>query len=272
MDLRDRPADSIRPGQSRRNTKNTPLENSQYDRLKGAQWFHEARNRNVVIVGAGGIGSWACLLHSRIGSIINIFDHDSYEAHNLSGQLARKMDIGKSKCSAISEICQMFSSTPIYGNTERYTSSSFSNDIVICGLDNMDARRIAFERWTRNAPSYGSFFQDGRLNAEQFQIFNIPGHRKDLIELYRKEYLFDDSEVEEADCTFKQTSHCAAMIASHMIGFYTNWLRNAKNYFTPKMVENPDVPTYIWEDEFPTPFKFEYVIPFNLSTSDYVKS
>jgi hypothetical protein len=41
------------------------------------------------------------------------------------------------------------------------------------------------------------------------QIFNIPGDRDDLIEKYRKEQLFGDSEVTAQQCTFTQTSHCA---------------------------------------------------------------
>lgn len=67
-----------------------------------------------------------------------------------------------------------------------------------------------------------------RLNAEQLQIFNIPGDRKDLMEKYEKEALFSSAEVLiQPACTFKQTSHCAAMIAGHMVAFLTNWAFNA---------------------------------------------
>lgn len=50
-------------------------------------------------------------------------------------------------------------------------------------------------------------FIDGRLTAEQMQIFCVTPK---YISKY-KEHLFDDSEVEDAPCTMKQTSHSAAM-------------------------------------------------------------
>jgi hypothetical protein len=92
----------------------------------------------------------------------------------------------------------------------------------------------------------GCFFQDGRLLAEQMQIFNIPGSELGLMKKYREEWLFDDEQGAEGDCTFKQTSHAAAMIASLMVGFLTNWVSGP-----PRKV----------------PFMYEYVIPLNLATN-----
>ena len=61
-----------------------------------------------------------------------------------------------------------------------------------------------------------------RLTMEQLQIFCVT---PDKIEEYEK-HLFDDSEVEDAPCTMKQTSHSAAMIASHMVGLFSNHMTN----------------------------------------------
>ena len=65
-----------------------------------------------------------------------------------------------------------------------------------------------------------------------------------------KEHLFDDSEVEDAPCTMKQTSHSAAMIASHMTAFFTNHLTNNNSGDIDRTV----------------PFLWEYFIPL-----DYLK-
>lgn len=67
---------------------------------------------------------------------------------------------------------------------------------------------------------------DGRLNAEQLQILTIRGDQKDKMDEYEKEYLFADGEVQDQDCTFKQTSHNAGMIASLMTSFLVNWAYN----------------------------------------------
>ena len=85
-----------------------------------------------------------------------------------------------------------------------------------------------------------------RLTMEQLQIFCVT---PDRIEEYEREHLFDDSEVEDAPCTMKQTSHSAAMIASHMVGLFTNHITN------------------IYEREIirDIPFYYEYFIPITLT-------
>jgi hypothetical protein len=129
---------------------------------------------------------------------------------------------------------------------------------MICGFDNMAARKIAFQNWKESLTDLTQeekrsyFFQDGRLLAEQLQIFNILGDDEEAIANYEKDWLFDDKEVEEAACTFKQTSHCAAMIASHMVGFLTNWASNVD-------MISKGLPSIRQ-----VPFMYEYLIPANL--------
>lgn len=228
---------------------------SQYGRVKGAPWFPLLHKRDIMVLGQGGIGSWTSLLLSRIGCNLHLYDMDTYEDHNMTGQVVGKSGIGKNKAEAMKFVINDMSpdaEVEIYG---KYIEDSPTNDIVICGFDNMTARKIAFANWklmfegTFRPNRSECFFQDGRLLAEQLQIFNIPGDRPDLIEKYEKEYLFDDSEVEEAECTFKQTSHCAAMIASHMVGFLTNWVSNVDSGRVFKQV----------------PFYYEYFIPVNVT-------
>jgi len=50
--------------------------------------------------------------------------------------------------------------------------------------------------------------------------------------------LFDDSEVEDEPCTLKQTTHMAAMIASYMTGFFTNFIVNVKEKDEVRQVPN----------------------------------
>lgn len=55
-------------------------------RFKDAPWFPKEET-NVVIGGAGGIGSWLSLLISRAGFFPIVYDFDILEEHNLAGQL-----------------------------------------------------------------------------------------------------------------------------------------------------------------------------------------
>jgi len=223
------------------------LVKAQYGRVKGASWFPLLYKKDIMVLGQGGIGSWTSLLLSRIGCDLHIFDMDRYEEHNMTGQLVKQSDIGKLKTEAMKNVIEEMSPDATVTTYGRYEETSPAGDIMICGFDNMVARKIAFQNWKHAGTNKDMFFQDGRLLAEQLQIFNIPGDRPDLIELYEKEYLFDDSEVAEAPCTFKQTSHCAAMIASKMVGFLTNWISGMK---------------------MSVPFKYEYLIPLNYTNND----
>jgi molybdopterin/thiamine biosynthesis adenylyltransferase len=226
----------------------------QYTRLKGAEWFPLAYKKEVLILGQGGIGSWATLFYSRIGCTIHSYDMDTFEDHNMSGQMVAEDAIGKPKVEAVANVVRSFSpDASIITHNEAYSQDSPTADIVICGFDNMKARKIAFVKWVdyvqNRAPDKSKcFFQDGRLLAETLQIFNIAGNDLEGMKKYYKEHLFDDSEVEEVDCTFKQTSHCAGMIASHMVALFTNWLTKSHNGTFRKI-----------------PFLYQHVIPLNLT-------
>lgn len=224
----------------------------QYQRSKGAPWFEAAYKKEVLILGQGGISSWLSILMARTGATLYTYDMDSFEAHNLNGAFASQDSIGKPKVEAIKELLETFSpDTEVYPSQEKYTSKSPSNEVVLTGFDNMMARKVAFENWLKVVEESDHpeqcLYMDGRLTATFCQIYIITGDRKDLIEKYKApDILFDDDFLDEGDCTFRQTSHTAAIIAGHMVGFYTNWLSNV---FAGGVTA--------------LPFFFEYTVPFN---------
>ena len=203
-------------------------------RFQGAMWFDAVQDIRVVIAGLGGIGSWTALLLSRLNiSHILLIDPDKVEEVNMAGQLYQSKYIGDNKTYAISSIMQDFSN--YYRTdfqTKRIEECVLYDNILICGFDNMEARKHAFHRWRRivNALSPAdkekSLFIDGRLDAEDLQIFCITGDNEHLIDKYEKEYLYNDSDVEEAPCSFKQTSYLAAMIGSLITNLVVNFVSN----------------------------------------------
>ena len=229
-------------------------------RFKDAPWFPKEET-NVVIGGAGGIGSWLSLLISRAGFFPIVYDFDILEEHNLAGQLYTKLDAEAMvpKVDALKGLCKHFADTDITVMNEKYTKDSMSHHYVFSAFDNMQARKDMFSAWCEYVEEWKEelaalddkelsnrpqpIFIDGRLTAEQMQIFCIT---PDRIDQY-KEHLFDDSEVEDAPCTMKQTSHSAAMIASHMTGFFSNHMTNNAEKDSVRAV----------------PFLWEYFIPIN---------
>jgi len=205
------------------------ITNSKHDRFKDAPWYPK-QDIFILIGGAGGIGSWTTMLITRAGFKVFIYDDDVIEEHNIGGQLYPIKYVKQEKVAALQTIIKEYSDSTILTYTEKYDEDSASNKFCIAAFDNMKARKIMYENWLA---SYGhnseAIFIDGRLNAEQMWIYCVRGGRTELRRTIQKQYsdlLFDDSEVAEEPCTMKQTSHSAAMIASHITAFFCNHMTN----------------------------------------------
>ena len=196
-------------------------------RFRDASWYGnvETLTTPIVIGGAGGIGSWLTLFLARMLSTnyIFLYDFDNVEEVNMAGQLFGKSHISLPKVDAVQEIVEEFSEfTHLSAQNEKYTVDSLKSPIMFSCFDNMEARKVMFNNWSTEAPKHeNAVFIDGRLLAEQLQVFIItPEHAR----RYQRDFLFDDSEVEDTNCSYKQTSHFAAAIAAKMVQGFTNWL------------------------------------------------
>ena len=211
-------------------------------RFSGAIWYNAIQDSSIVVAGIGGIGSWLTLLLSRLNpKNIFMYDPDNVEMVNMSGQLHGYHYCGNAKIDSMQEILH---SIGYYyraiGHTHRYDSNSRKEDIMICGFDNMEARKIFFNNWIRhiftNSNPKNCLYIDGRLSAESYQIFAIRGDDQRAIEEYKTKWLFDDDEAEETICSYKQTSFMAAMIASTMTNIYVNHMANLCDPIIPRDV------------------------------------
>ena len=214
-------------------------------RFSGASWFEAAKSASVTLAGVGGIGSWTSLLLSRISTSvrINLYDDDKVEVVNLAGQMFSSNQVGLYKVYAAQEVIRYFSGSYCNGAAFRITpTSNIYDKIVICGFDNMEARKLLYNKWKALAKSFsaaqqGEFlFIDGRMNAEEFQIFSIVGDDDYNMKRYEEEFLFSDAEVAPAVCSYKQTTYCASMIASFIINYLVNFLSNQNLENMPRQV------------------------------------
>jgi|SRR6218665_1478347 len=219
------------------------------ERFKDAPWFDKENKIAAMIGGAGGIGSWLAFFLSRAGFKTIVYDDDYVEAHNLGGQLFTRKDIGTRKVAALSKMISIFCEKDIHAIGSKLTNATMSHIFCFSAFDNMEARRMMFNVWSKNCIDKNScaLLIDGRLLMEQMQILCVTPK---TAEEYEKKYLFSDAEAEDAPCTMRQTSHTAAMIAAFMTGFFTNHLTNIAEGDAVRDV----------------PFYYEYFLPMNLST------
>lgn len=206
-------------------------------RFSSAVWYDKIKEKQVILAGVGGIGSYVGFLLGRLKiSKLWLFDPDTVESVNMSGQLYSNADIGKYKTEALAAMLRNYAD---YAQcnciASRYTEVDGTSDIMICGFDNMEARKVFFNNWVRHVYSKpegerkNCLFIDGRLAAEEFQILCIKGDDSFNIKRYTKDFLFLDKEADATICSYKQTSFCASMIASYIVNLFVNFCANQCN-------------------------------------------
>lgn len=210
-------------------------------RFNGLEWYELIQDKNILIIGAGGIGSWTALFLSRLfeDCHITVMDSDQVEATNLGGQFYEESHIDLSKVKALSQsINYRYGGTikPIYARYDENQSLDqwkYENvDYVILAVDNMKTRRDVYN----NVKICNRFipFIDGRLLAESYQIFTVS--TPEDLERYRHT-LFLDSEIPDLVCSAKATTHCAASIGADITGLFINMATNA--HFRENLREVP---------------------------------
>lgn len=222
-------------------------------RFSGAIWYEEIQKQTVTLAGIGGIGSYVGFLLGRLKpQRLIIYDPDRVETVNMSGQLYGRSDVGSYKSTALVNMIEDYANySNIVALNQRFGDNSEATDIMICGFDNMAARRTFYEKWKQRVLSYPAdsgirkkcLFIDGRLAAEEFQVLSIQGDDERAMMEYENKWLFSDAEAEETICSYKQTTFMANMIASVMVNVFVNFVAN----FCGPIIDR-DVPFFISYD------------------------
>lgn len=213
---------------------NSLLISEETSRFSSAIWYDKILEQRIILAGVGGIGSYIGFLLSRMHPAnLTIYDDDVVEEGNLSGQLYADSQIGLPKVNALADIMSGFSRYyRVNALNRRFTESSPTENIMICGFDNMAARRVFYARWKAHVASLpeeerkNCLYIDGRLAAEEFQVLCIQGNNVLHMEKFERDWLFSDEEAEATQCSYKQTSFCANMIASVMVNLFVNFIAN----------------------------------------------
>lgn len=210
-------------------------------RFSGASWFDEIQKSRVIIAGIGGIGSNVAFQLARMAPAnITLYDEDIVERVNMAGQLYSTNDIGQRKVDAIASMISAYTlAKQINAVPSKFTDSTEAGDIMICGFDNMAARKTFYNSWKRHVQTLTSdsmakcLFLDGRLSIDTLQIFCIQGDDKVNMDRYETEFLFSDFQAEHTICSMKQTTYLACMIGSLIVNLFTNFIANSLNPVIP---------------------------------------
>lgn len=189
-------------------------------RFKGASWLPLAKETELLVIGAGGIGSNFIYLASRIGYNITVMDFDTIELHNIGSQFFTVDDVGKQKVAALKQHILKFSGKELRVLNTRYTAQSYSNPIVIVAVDNMDTRKLAFNKWKEVEDR--ELLIEGRLEGEYLKVLTV---KKGQEEWYSRN-LPNEEDIQAVACTMASTPHVAMGIASEMIMSLNTYIAN----------------------------------------------
>ena len=203
-------------------------------RFSGALWYEAIQKKTIVLAGVGGIGSYVGFLLARMKpASLFIYDDDKVEAANMSGQLYSIRDIDRYKAEALADMVQLYADYhSVFAITQRYTAETEPSKIMICGFDNMAARETFFNKWVSlvdtlpDEEKKSCLYIDGRLAAEDLQVYCITGDNRGAITFYSTNCLFSDNEADDTVCSYKQTTYMANMIGSIIVNLFTNFVAN----------------------------------------------
>ena len=215
----------------------TLLLDASTSRFSGTTWYEAMKHLNIIVAGIGGIGSNAVYQIARMTpAAIYMYDGDIVDVANMSGQLYSREDIGVAKVDALYNMISRYTNTPaVISLNENFTSTTEAGDIMICGFDNMHARKVFFNAWkqhvlsTPEAERNQCLYLDGRLSIDNLQVFCITGDNTWAMEEYSDNYLFLDSEADATICSMKQTTYLACMIGSFITNLLVNFVANQTN-------------------------------------------
>lgn len=202
-------------------------------RFSSAVWFEKVKTMTITVAGLGGIGSYVTFLLARLKpAALIVYDHDVVDETNMSGQLYSISDCGKNKGIAIANICRLFANYSTIFKYNMFMQDSEIKPVAICGFDNMEARKTFFNAWSAliipltTEERAKCLYIDGRLAAEELQVYCFTGNDADSISKYMNNCLFTDAEADETVCSYKQTSFMANMIGSLITNLFVNFVTN----------------------------------------------
>lgn len=185
-------------------------------------------DKKIVIIGAGGIGSWTALALMKMGcSDVTVIDFDTIEEHNLGSQIYNESDIGMKKVDALKKHIEAIAATSIRTLHKQYdpkTSTLGEYNIVISAVDSITVRTQMFEELLEK--EWQGWFIDGRMAANEINLYCIKMDRQSDTDLY-KDTLFKPEEALPVPCSARAVIY-NCFVVSGLIADFVAQIANEK--------------------------------------------
>jgi len=173
----------------------------------------------ILVVGAGGVGSWATLSLAKMGcENISVVDFDQVEKKNLPSQFYKEGDVGSDKVRALTYNIKEFSGTtikPISGTFRDNYDENSPYKVVVCGLDSLDGRRGMWNKLAEN--NNWDALIDIRMAADVIRVFVVSAAFPPSVDKYIKS-LDQKTPPHQEECTGRSVVYntfvCGGLVAN----------------------------------------------------------
>ncbi len=144
----------------------------------------ENQQFSISLIGCGSVGSFTALALVKMGvNLIEIFDSDVLEKHNLPNQFFRKDQVGMSKTGALLDLLSEFVEVVPKAFKNVDDKTKLKGVIVISTVDSIEARKLI---WRRVKASKPMFYIDSRMGGKIFSVHSVDMLNKEAVDAYEK--------------------------------------------------------------------------------------
>lgn len=175
----------------------------------------------IVVVGAGGIGSWTTLALAKMGCRnITVVDFDKVEIHNTPSQIYKPDQLKEYKVHALRSIVDDLTCVdivPIHQHFQKWYKKDYPAKIFICGVDSLDQRRVIWNKIIKESNLDFDMYIDARMAGDLLRI--IVTSPLDLNSMKRYAQTLDPKKKPHPDsCTARSISYntflCGGLLAN----------------------------------------------------------
>lgn len=220
----------------------------------------------IHIIGVGATGSFVAMMLARMGCpVLNIYDFDDVEAHNIPNQYYDNGDLGKLKVDALEEklklinpniVINKFAVPVVPVEDDEHKGIDKMSGYVFMLVDSMKVRKELWEAIKKNKEIVHCW--ESRLGSDQARVYSLDMSEKDFSK-YEQDF-YDDEEAEVSACgTSITVLPVVLQTASLMVVQFINLvMERVGTYYFKTIFDN----TYSkYEEAFETSEVQENVVP-----------
>lgn len=168
----------------------------------------------IHVIGAGATGSWLVLQLAKLGikgELINVYDFDVVEEHNVPNQAFGVLDIGGAKVQRLQDIVVTETATTVNIFNEKYEAQRLSGYVFLM-VDSMAERKRIFDQSIKMKRAV-KLLVEPRMGLDVGRVYNVEPMDLKQVERY-EDCFYSDEEAEVSACGTSMTVITTAMAIS----------------------------------------------------------